>query len=449
MADLDSLAAIFKAYDVRGTVPEQLDADLAERIGAAFARFVEDAEDADRVLVARDMRPSGVELAAAFAEGVQRQGLDVVDLGLAPPTWCTSPRAPRRPRRHVHRLPQPGPVQRHQDVPVRAPGPSARTPGWPTSSALAHDGVPTPPGSPGRLEPADLLGDFVDHVRSFVDVGALRPAEGRGRHGQRHGRPRGAAGVRRAAVRPRGHVRRARRHVPQPPGRPHPAREPARPAGPGARDGRRHRPRLRRRRRPGLPGRRPGRAAVGLDHHRHRGQGHAREAPGRDHPLQPDLLQGRARDHRRERRHAGAHPGGPLVHQGGHGRDRRRLRRRALGALLLPRQLPGRLGQHRRPGRPRADLPGRRAAVGAAQAVRPLRGVGRDQHDRRRPRGRHRAGGGGLRRRRRRTASTGSPSTSATGGSTCARPTPSRCCGSTSRLPPARRATPTWPRCGP
>src|SRR5688500_14918247 len=83
MAGLDQ---IFKAYDVRGTVPDQLDAVLAERIGQAFAVFAREASDAGtvtRVLVARDMRPSGVELAAAFAEGVQRQGLDVVDLGLS------------------------------------------------------------------------------------------------------------------------------------------------------------------------------------------------------------------------------------------------------------------------------------------------------------------------------------------------------------------------------
>ena len=83
MADLDSLAAIFKAYDVRGVVPDQLDAALAERIGGAFARFVAETDGATRVVVARDMRPSGVEMAAAFAEGVQRQGLDVVDVGLA------------------------------------------------------------------------------------------------------------------------------------------------------------------------------------------------------------------------------------------------------------------------------------------------------------------------------------------------------------------------------
>ena len=83
MADLASLGAIFKAYDVRGTVPDQLDAALCERIGAAFARFAVEHGGAERVLVGRDMRPSGVELAAAFSLGVQRQGLDVVDLGLA------------------------------------------------------------------------------------------------------------------------------------------------------------------------------------------------------------------------------------------------------------------------------------------------------------------------------------------------------------------------------
>ena len=67
------------------------------------------------------------------------------------------------------------------------------------------------------------------------------------------------------------------------------------------------------------------------------------QAPRRHDPPQLHLLEGRARGHPRARRHAGAHPGRPQLHQGGDGRDRRRLRRRALGALLLPRQLPGRL----------------------------------------------------------------------------------------------------------
>jgi phosphomannomutase len=79
-----SLHHIFKAYDVRGTVPDQWGADEAYAIGVAFARFVRGKDaTADRVLVARDMRPSGVELTAAFAAGVTDSGIDVVDLGLA------------------------------------------------------------------------------------------------------------------------------------------------------------------------------------------------------------------------------------------------------------------------------------------------------------------------------------------------------------------------------
>src|SRR5688500_15821695 len=80
MPDLD---AIFKAYDIRGTTPDQLDADVARAVGAAFAVFASgQVGGAKKVLVGRDMRASGVELAAAFGEGVRSQGLDVVDLGL-------------------------------------------------------------------------------------------------------------------------------------------------------------------------------------------------------------------------------------------------------------------------------------------------------------------------------------------------------------------------------
>src|ERR1041385_5940444 len=76
MGDFD---AVFKAYDIRGTVPDQLDADMCHRIGAAFASFA----GSRVVLVARDMRPDGPELTGAFAAGVQSQGVDVVDLGMA------------------------------------------------------------------------------------------------------------------------------------------------------------------------------------------------------------------------------------------------------------------------------------------------------------------------------------------------------------------------------
>src|SRR5690349_18047381 len=81
MADLD---AIFKAYDFRGPTPDQLDADVARAVGQAFAVFVRGhVGGARKVLVGRDMRPSGVELAGDFADGVRAQGLDVVHLCLA------------------------------------------------------------------------------------------------------------------------------------------------------------------------------------------------------------------------------------------------------------------------------------------------------------------------------------------------------------------------------
>ncbi|MEA2508280.1 MAG: phosphomannomutase [Actinomycetota bacterium] len=72
------LSAIFKAYDVRGLYPEQLDEDASRRIGSAFARFV----GAGRIAVGRDMRLSSESLAEAFGRGAADEGATVVDLGL-------------------------------------------------------------------------------------------------------------------------------------------------------------------------------------------------------------------------------------------------------------------------------------------------------------------------------------------------------------------------------
>jgi phosphomannomutase len=73
------LDEIVKAYDVRGTVPDQLNAEVARALGIAFARYAA----ADEILIGRDMRPTGPELVAAFTDGVRTQGVDVVDIGLA------------------------------------------------------------------------------------------------------------------------------------------------------------------------------------------------------------------------------------------------------------------------------------------------------------------------------------------------------------------------------
>ncbi len=73
------LNLIFKAYDVRGTVPDQIDADLVRRVGNAFVAVI----GAEPVVVGYDMRPSSPELARAFADGAMAAGADVTLIGLA------------------------------------------------------------------------------------------------------------------------------------------------------------------------------------------------------------------------------------------------------------------------------------------------------------------------------------------------------------------------------
>ncbi|HET8605123.1 MAG TPA: phosphomannomutase/phosphoglucomutase [Marmoricola sp.] len=76
--DAAELATVFKAYDIRGVVPDQLDTELARRVGNAFAVVT----GADTVVVGHDMRPSSPELVEAFADGARRAGSDVVQVGL-------------------------------------------------------------------------------------------------------------------------------------------------------------------------------------------------------------------------------------------------------------------------------------------------------------------------------------------------------------------------------
>ena len=229
---------------------------------------------------------------------------------------------------------------------------------------LARAGVDTPATSPGRVEQLDLLDEFAEHVRSFVDTSALTPlkvvadtANGMG----------GLVVPRVFATLPfelevlYGELDGTFPNHPADPIQPENLRD----LQARARDRRGRRPGLRRRRRPGVPGGRQGRAAVGLDHHRHRGQERPREGARRHHPPQPHLLEGRPRSSRRTGR-AGPHPGRALVHQGGHGRDRRSSAG-ALGALLL-RDNTGPTRCIAVDGA-RADLQGGRAAVVAAQAV--------------------------------------------------------------------------------
>jgi phosphomannomutase len=77
--DPANVHAIFKAYDVRGTVPDQIDEELARATGRAYVQVL----GATTVVVGHDMRPSSPGMAAAFAEGATAAGADVIQIGLA------------------------------------------------------------------------------------------------------------------------------------------------------------------------------------------------------------------------------------------------------------------------------------------------------------------------------------------------------------------------------
>ena len=167
--------AIFKAYDVRGTVPDQFDDDMARSIGAAFAKFVSGEDPSvGQVLVARDMRPSGEAMVAAFAEGVTSQGLDVVDLGLGSTDLLYFA---------AGTLDAPGAMFTASHNPAQYNGikfclSGARPVGEDSGLTQIRDDATAgvaPAATTGTVTRRDVLGAFADHVRSFVDVGALRP----------------------------------------------------------------------------------------------------------------------------------------------------------------------------------------------------------------------------------------------------------------------------------
>ncbi|GAA2386767.1 phosphomannomutase/phosphoglucomutase [Dactylosporangium salmoneum] len=77
------LSRIVKAYDVRGTVPDQLNEPVAEALGRAFVQTLRArGEFADKIVIAHDMRASGPALAGAFAAGARAEGADIIDAGL-------------------------------------------------------------------------------------------------------------------------------------------------------------------------------------------------------------------------------------------------------------------------------------------------------------------------------------------------------------------------------
>jgi phosphomannomutase len=168
--DAARLGELFKAYDVRGVVPDQLDEDVSRRIGAAFVAVT----GTDAVVVGHDMRPSSPGLAAAFADGAADAGADVTAIGL-----CSTDQLYFA----SGTLDRAGAMFTASHNPARWNGiklcrAGARPVGADSGLAEVRDavaaGAPTGTGPRGTVAAADLLDAYADHLLRLAPVRGRR-----------------------------------------------------------------------------------------------------------------------------------------------------------------------------------------------------------------------------------------------------------------------------------
>ncbi len=166
------LRPIFKAYDIRGRSPGELDGAIARRIGAAFASFT----GADAIAVGRDCRLSSPELAGGLAAGITSVGTDVIDLGEITTDTIYVVAGEEE---------VPGAMVTASHNPVGWNGiklclSGARPVGVETGlediRAMAEAGVP-PAAAGGAVSHRDARDAYVDHVLSIVDPAAIAPLD--------------------------------------------------------------------------------------------------------------------------------------------------------------------------------------------------------------------------------------------------------------------------------
>jgi phosphomannomutase len=168
----DVLSAVFKAYDVRGTVPDQLDEPLARAVGGAFVEVT--GSRGGQVVVGHDMRPSSPGLVRAFAEGATAAGADVTGIGLASTDQLYFASGT---------LGVPGAMVTASHNPAAYNGIKmcrayAAPLGWDTGLAALRDLVAAGPapaaGTPGRFTTTDLLDAYAEHLLSLAPVTGRR-----------------------------------------------------------------------------------------------------------------------------------------------------------------------------------------------------------------------------------------------------------------------------------
>ncbi|GLZ01088.1 phosphomannomutase/phosphoglucomutase [Actinoplanes sp. NBRC 103695] len=176
---MSDLSQIVKAYDVRGVVPDQFDEAAARALGIAFIEMLrESGDDADRIVIAHDMRATGPALASAFARGANAAGAAVVHTGLGSTDQLYYASGT---------LGLPGAMFTASHNPAQYNGikmcrAGARAIGQDSGLAVVRrhaeellDDLGQVADGPQLVEHRDMLADYAAHLRKLVDLSGIRP----------------------------------------------------------------------------------------------------------------------------------------------------------------------------------------------------------------------------------------------------------------------------------
>ncbi len=164
-------AKIFKSYDIRGVVPDELDEGAAEAIGASFARLT----GAEAIVIVHDMRASSGPLATAFARGATSAGADVIDGGLGSTDMLYYASG---------YLGIPGAMLTASHNPAKYNGiklcragakPVGEDTGLSELRELASGWVRSTAANPGTVRKKDLLSGYAEYLKTLVDLSRIRP----------------------------------------------------------------------------------------------------------------------------------------------------------------------------------------------------------------------------------------------------------------------------------
>jgi phosphomannomutase len=166
-------SGIFKAYDVRGLYPSEINEDVARQIGRGFVTYLK----ASTIGVSRDMRVSSPALSTAFMDGAREQGADVVDYGMMATDmlYFASVTDKLQGGAQITASHNPGQYNGVKMVREQAQPLSGDAGIGDIRDMIANDQIPSPSARRGGVRTRDILPEYVDKVMSFIDASVVKP----------------------------------------------------------------------------------------------------------------------------------------------------------------------------------------------------------------------------------------------------------------------------------